>query len=235
MTQPTHDSMHEIRYDGRKFHMEYVFKAEIAALRASRAGQFQEVPVLEWVKSLNLKGVYFDAGAHVGNHSIFFHSFCPSTAVISVEAHPKIFRLLERNMDRNTFAMCNIPPPGPHKKPFYLHNAAVWKESGIVNIGSIPHNNAGHTKLTDKGGTPVPAETIDHLSDQGKVVLLKIDVEDVEEEVIMGAQRVLRYDHPVIVAERHSEKQLTDFEKLLKPFNYKRASNWSGIHTYAWR
>jgi FkbM family methyltransferase len=235
MTQPTHDKMHTIRQDGHVFRMEYVFQAEIAALRASRNGQFQEVPVLQWVRGLKLKGCYFDAGAHVGNHSLFFHSFCPSTSVISVEAHPQIFRLLERNMDRNAFALVNIPPPGPHKKPFYLHNAAVWNENGKVSIGSIPHNNAGHTKLAPKGGTMVQAKMIDDLADQGKVVVLKIDVEDVEEQAIQGAQRVLREDHPVVIAERHSQKQLKWMDDALAKHGYKRVQNWEGCHTYAWR
>lgn len=235
MTQPTHDQMHEIRYGGKVFRMEYVFRAEIAVLRAHRSGQFQEVPVLEWVKSLKRKGVYFDAGAHVGNHSLFFHSFCPSTCVISVEAHPKIFRLLERNMDRNAFARTNIPPPGPHPKPFYLHNAAVWDEPGEVRIGAIPHNNAGHTCVVPTGGKIVEACRIDDLSDQGPVAVLKIDVEDVEEQAIKGATRVLVNDHPVIIAERHSAAQLEAFEKLIKPFGYKRTQNWAGIHTYAWQ
>lgn len=231
MTQVPDNQMHTISYGGKTMRMEYVFKAEIAALRARKSGQFQELPVLQWVKSLGLRGTYFDAGAHVGNHSLFFHSFCPSTEVISVEAHPKIYNLLKRNMDRNLF---RSREDGTHK-PIYLHNAAVWNSFGSVRIGAIPHNNAGHTKVVKEGGSLVQARTIDDLANDHKIVLLKIDVEDVEEQAIGGASRVLSSFHPTIIAERHTQDQLRRFEALLKPHGYKRVQSWSGIHTYAWR
>jgi len=217
--------MHPIRYGGKVFQMEYVFPAEIAVLRAHRNGQFQEVPVLEWVKKLNRTGVYMDAGAHIGNHSLFFHAFCPSTHVISIEAHPKIYSLMERNVDRNKTS---------DVKPWYLHNCAVWNKTSTVRIGSIPRNNAGHTKVVGVGGTEVQARTIDDLSEGMPIAVIKIDVEDVEEQALEGARDVLERNKPAIIIERHTPKQLAFADQFLADYGYKRVQNWTGIHTYAW-
>lgn len=225
MTQQADPRMHQIRYGGKRFQMEYVFPAEIAVLRAHRSGQFQELPVLEWIKKQARRGVYFDAGAHVGNHSLFFHAFCPSTHVISVEAHPEIYKLLERNVDRNKTSDI---------KPWYLHNAAVWGEHTTVRIGAIPRNNAGHTKVVKDGGNEVPARTVDELAEGMKIAVLKIDVEDSEDQVFNGMQGTLRAHKPLLIVERHTPEQLAGFDKALGGFGYSRVANWQGIHTYAW-
>lgn len=225
-------SRHEIRYGGKVYAMDYVFKAEIAALRAHKTGQFQEVPVLEWLKKKNLKGVYIDAGAHVGNHTLFFLEHCPSTRVISVEAHPQIYALLKGNIARNA----------KNHGRWSHHNKAAWSKSGeTVGMAAIPPNNAGHTHIVNTGGRKgekpsvmVETAALDDLYHVDDVAVLKIDVEDVEEQVIMGALTVLAGSHPVIIAERHNKQQLDAFEKLIAPFNYKRAAEWAGIHTFAW-
>lgn len=223
---------HEIRYGGKRYQMDYVFPAEIAALRAHKTGQFQEVPVLEWIAKRQLKGVYIDAGAHVGNHTLFFLEHCPSTRVISIEAHPIIHALLGGNMERNA-------------KRFDCWTGfqrAAWSESGEkVGMAPIPPNNAGHTHVVNTGGRKgeqpeVMVETLalDDLHPRTDVAVLKIDVEDVEEQVIDGAHKILDLSRPVIIAERHNKEQLRSFEQRLLPWKYKRAAEWAGIHTFAW-
>jgi len=207
--------------------MDYVFPAEIAALRARKSGKFQELAVLEWIKAKNLRGTYIDVGAHVGNHSLFFLNHCLSEQVISIEAHPTIRELLKGNIKRNAKMFTN----------WECCEAAAWhSDNEHVLLSVIPRNNAGHTHVvTDikQASVKVPTIRVDSLILESKPVVLKIDVEDVEEQVIAGAQNVLA-QHPVVIAERHTSKQLADFEVLLEPFGYKRTMEWSPIHTYSW-
>lgn len=226
---------HTISIGKHSYEMDYVFPAEIAALRAHKTGQFQERPVLDWVRSKKLRGTYVDVGAHVGNHSLFFLEHCASTKVISIEAHPIIYKLLEGNMLRNS---------GRVSMGSYWdgHNKAAYDTNGEkVQMAPIPHNNAGHCHIANSGGrtgergeVEVDTMMLDNLIYRDRVVVLKIDVEDVEEQVIKGASLVLAGSHPIIIAERHNKKQLKDFEDLIRPYNYKRTAEWSGIHTYAW-
>jgi len=210
-----------------KFFMRYVYEAEIACLRAHKSGKFQEEPVLEWLKKKNLGGVYVDCGAHVGNHTLFFAKFCPSKVVVSIEAHPVIFAILQENMNRNL---------GSVRSKWAGKGKAAWFKSGSkVHMGDPPHNNAGHTCVVGKGGTVVETIAVDDIDEvaHGKVTVLKIDVEDVEEQVIMGAMNTLERWKPVIIVERHSPGQLKIFHQLIKPFGYVRTAEWSGIHTFA--
>lgn len=234
--EETDPTRHAIRYAGRTYQMDYVFPAEIASLRAHKSGLFQELPVLEWVKKQKLKGVYIDCGAHIGNHTLFFLEHCHSTQVYSIEAHPEIFALMKSNIERNS-NRCRAD-----EGVFRWVSAAAWHTSGIhVKMAPIPHNNAGHTHIANSGGrkgekfqVKVPTVALDDVCPHAGVRVLKIDVEDVEEDVIKGATSILVNSRPVIIAERHNKKQLDEFEALLRPFQYKRTAEWSGIHTYAW-
>ena len=49
---------------------------------------FYELKLLDKIKSLNLNGTYVDAGAHFGNHSIYFSKFCDSKKVVSIQMIP---------------------------------------------------------------------------------------------------------------------------------------------------
>ncbi len=221
---------HVIKYEGRKYAMDYVFKAEIAALRAHKTGQFQEIVILEWIRKFQLKGTYVDAGAHIGNHTLYFLNHCPSKRVISIEAHPIIHKLMVGNIERNGEVV---------GKAWTAYQRAAWNRSGDrVQMAPIPRNNAGHCHIVrkgERGEVDVITVCIDDVVPQGDVSVLKIDVEDVEEQAIEGAKGTLEKSRPLLIAERHSPKQLKDFEALIAPFKYKRVKEWKGVHTFAWR
>jgi FkbM family methyltransferase len=217
---------HEIIYGGMIYRMDYVFPAEIAALRAKKSGQFQELPVLQWLAQRELKGTYVDIGAHIGNHSLFFANHCPSDSVISIEAHPQIAELCGENLRRNM-------NPVKEREWFLIRKAAWSKSAETVKMAPIPHNNAGHTCIKDDGVTPVETIALDDLA-LTNVSVIKIDVEDVEVQVLEGAMQTITRDRPVIIAERHTAEQLAEFEGPLLELGYKRTVEWPGIHTYAW-
>ena len=63
--------------------------------------------------------------------------------------------------------------------------------------------------------------------------MLKIDVEDVEEQVIDGGLKTIEKHKPIIIIERHSPAQLQSAMSRLAPLGYKVKQNWQGIHTYS--
>jgi FkbM family methyltransferase len=222
---------HVINYVGKRYEMDYVFEAEVAALHhPGRAGRFQEIVVLEWIAGHRLKGTYIDVGAHIGNHTLFFLNHCPSTFVVSIEAHPKIGALLEGNIKRNSKReMIN----------WSVYHAAAWSASNEkVKLAPIPRNNAGHTHVAgpkDPIDVEVNTLRLDDIPIFAPVRVLKIDVEDTEMQVIAGAQRLLAEHHPILIAERHTAEQRLEFDAEVKTFGYRRTAEWPGIHTYAWQ
>lgn len=233
MAQPTR---HVIRFGGRTFENDYVFPAEIAALRAHKTGQFQERVILEWIQKQGLKGTYIDVGAHIGNHSLFFAAFCRSDTVFVVEGHPVIFELCKGNLERNLSMN--------EKAKLRFVDRAAWSDSGKhVDFAPIPKNNAGHTHVVNSGGrsnekAEVRVETVkldDLRLDKWPVVVLKIDVEDTEKQVIQGGLGLIKEYKPLIVIERHDKKQLDETMSQLRIFGYKVVERWNGVHTYALR
>jgi len=222
-----------IRYGGREFHNDYVFPAEIAALRAHKTGKFQEEPILEWVRKQNLKGTYIDCGAHIGNHTLFFAAFCPSQEIIAIEGEPTIFDLLRNNIQRNLSKVewAKVKPYGD----------AVWSKTGEkVQFAKIPHNNAGHSHIINTGGrkgeapaTMAKTIALDDIPLKHPLTLLKIDVEDTEEQVIEGAMKTLEKHKPIIIIERHTQAQLKTIMDQLKPVGYVVSVAWGGVHTFA--
>src|SRR5262245_34153210 len=85
---------------------------------------FYERAMLEAIKDLNLEGIYVDAGAHVGNHTVYFAQECPSTKVIAVEPSPDSYRCLQLNATRNVFRSPAIE----------LHQCSVGEDGQQVRV-----------------------------------------------------------------------------------------------------
>lgn len=192
--------------------------------------------ILEWLEKKKLRGTYVDVGAHIGNHSLFFAAFCPSTKLICIEGHPEIRKLMEGNLKRNL-------TPEEFEK-VHIYHAAAWSKRNVeVFFAPIPRNNAGHCHLAGSGGRgPEPAHTrqttvtVDDCVDSSavnKLVVLKVDVEDTEFEVIEGAMRSIEVHRPIIIIERHSQDQLDETLDQLRPFRYEVIAEWRGVHTFA--
>jgi len=177
-----------------------------------------------------------DVGAHIGNHSLFFAAFCPSTKLISIEGHPEIRKLMIGNLSRNL-------TEDEKKKLFVFHGPAWSERNKEVWFAPIPRNNAGHCHIAGSGGrgeekTDVSQRTVtvDDCVEScavNKLVVMKIDVEDTEHEVIAGALRSIEKHRPLIIIERHDQKQLNETLDQLKPFGYRVTAEWKGVHTFA--
>lgn len=124
-----------------------------------------------------------DAGAHVGLFAVYLLSSWPEAEVLSVEASPETFALLERNRLGN---------PG---YAWRTHNAALWDEQGEVFFDSEGLSLGWHVSTLE---TPerVPAVRLDTLVDSmlaagERVSLLKIDIEGAEERALASCPAVL--------------------------------------------
>lgn len=184
---------------------------------------FYEDKLLEKARSLNLKGVYVDVGANIGNHSIYFNRFCGSTVVYSFEIDEKIFALLKKNMEKNCL-----------ENTYHLEEIGILDKKGFVDISETNHLNAGMTKIVNVEGTQRKVNTLDNLLGSVKnIVLIKIDVEGLELEIINGAQKILESQSPVIFAELATDTEFKFFKNELSKFGYTTDNvNYAATPTY---
>lgn len=185
---------------------------------------FYENYLLEKIRSMNIYGTYIDCGANIGNHSLYFASFTNADKVISIEGHPLIFKILEKNMNTNI-----------KDSKFKILNKLVGDNNNDNNyINLNDNNNCGVGTINfEKKGYNVEMITLDSL-DLKNISLIKLDVENFEYNVLIGAKNIIAKYHPVIIIELHNTNPYyNEILLFLKNNNYKTDGiNYAKSPTY---
>jgi FkbM family methyltransferase len=142
-------------------------------------------------------GLVIDAGAHIGTYSLLASQH--AERVVSLEADPENFRILELNLFRNQAD--NVTPL----------NVALWSTSGTVSFERAEFTEGG--AISDLGTTQLAAVSLDDLIEQhGLVDCLKLDIEGAEFAVLNSSRRLGEVN--AIVGELHFD-QLAQQEELV--------------------
>jgi FkbM family methyltransferase len=205
-------------------------------------GQFYELDVLEAV-SARMEGcagdgIAVDAGAFIGNHSVYFALFCPVARVVAFEPNPKALQALSSNLRQNdVVGRVTVVP-----------KALAEEDGGTLYFCDLIENNAGGSTVNKEhvaNSIPVPVTSIDSNIAAGmRVDFIKVDVEGMEVQVLRGARRVISTSKPLLCVEAHGPRQLRNVLRelgsyavvdclgvsptyLLRPSNaWKRLANW---------
>jgi len=171
------------------------------------SGTYYEHDLLMAIHKRRRKGVYFDVGAHIGNHAMFFALECPATRVIAIEPSAMVFERLEITAAANQGAPTTLVQAAAH---------CSWKTA-----------RAGRRGRSYEGGD-VPVVRLDDLIEDGeRVVVIKVDVEGAEVPVLQSGSSVIRRHRPLIAAEASSDKALAALAALLTPWGYKQGARYS--------
>ncbi len=134
-----------------------------------------------------------DLGANIGLSVLYFKQLYPRARITAVEADPRIFAYLKKNIHGNGL------------EDVTLLNKAVWCENTV--IGFTPEGGDGGRVSWPEDIDSVEMETIDirELLGNGPVDFLKMDIEGAEDAVLprcRGHLSGIRY----IFVEYHSKK-----------------------------
>lgn len=143
------------------------------------------------------RGLFVDAGANVGFHSLMLASVRPDLDIVAFEPHPELHPLLVANVAANRFARVTAErcalSDREGTRPFYLNRSHM-------SASLEPGFDRAHAGVVD-----VPVTTLDaYLARRAGVpgrFLLKVDVEGHEGPLLAGAEQTLRQYRPDIVAE----------------------------------
>ena len=162
-----------------------------------------------------------DIGANVGHYTAFLAKKNPKTKMVSVEASPKNFRLLQSNCKLNN--LTNL----------VLYNRAISDEDDVLidffereSLSTIDkqHLEALKVPLEQIKKEKIKTITIDSLIVREKIdhiILLKIDIEGAEVLALKGASSALKHKKiKNMIIEYHSPTNRTLITNILKNLGY---------------
>jgi FkbM family methyltransferase len=186
-----------------------------------RFGTFYEFDVLErceaYVSRLGRVGeTIIDVGAYIGNHTVYYATFCGADHVIAFEPCHLSFEALTQTIDRN--GLSNVT----------AYESAVGNRDGRAMIVVSDPSNRGANRVqpgTSEDRDWVPVTPLDAILESSGAIrtgisLLKIDVEGMECEVIEGAARSIARFNPILCIEILDEAHMRRFIQLLKHSSY---------------
>ena len=165
------------------------------------------ITFINWLTAFQsniFNGAVIDAGANIGNHSIFFSKYFRK--VYSFEPNPTTYKLLKINSKIN-------------------NNISV-KKKGLSNREAVSYllenkSNLGGSRLINKRSKntiDIHLGTLDHETNfiKERIQLIKIDVEGHEFEVIQGSKNTILKNKPIIIFEQQLDDFPQNFEKIRK-------------------
>ncbi len=173
---------------------------------------------LQFLRRVLSKGdIMIDVGANVGHIGLLLSDIVLPSDIIAFEPTPVTFGRLRQNWVENDF-----PTEG-------LHNVAVGREASFVFFPNPSHPDTTNRQLPSDCKTSDVCKTkvltLDSLRSRwlnGRIGLLKIDVEGFELDVLRGALETLRTDRPrVIMFESLGGKVNSEIESLFESVDFR--------------
>lgn len=188
-------------------------------LRSS--GSFYELELLEMLADLLRPGdLIVDAGANIGTHSIFWAGICRAR-VIAFEPVPGNAAILRRNVALNGLG-----------DSIRVEEVGLGAAPGTArSVSGAEHNRGMTTLVLDEGGT-IKVSRLDDFRFESPVRLLKIDVEGMERQVLEGAVKTLKRDHPYIALEAADRASFLSIARFLGPLGYKVVGTYNYTPTH---
>lgn len=161
-----------------------------------------------------------DIGANIGVMTYYFAKRLPQTGVHSFEPIPDNLKVLERlknkfhllNVKIHPFALGNkndmVTMVMPEYKSVYLH--------GLSHVGELSNSEKGLTYQVD-------VKRLDDIDEFENFIInaVKIDVEEYEYQVLMGAEELIKRNKPLIYCELWEGENRVKSIEFIRKLNYK--------------
>lgn len=165
-----------------------------------RAGKPYEEPLLEHIYEQRFPGIAVDAGANIGNHTLWMAAVC-GLEVVAFE--PVWADNLHANVTLNWLG------------------GRVWVVPVALGDADVAAVHVGRGRLR-VGAGELPVRRLDDYYLDG-VGLIKIDVEGMEPAVLRGGEATIRRDRPAIFAEVGDDRAHQAIARVLRPWGYRRS------------
>ena len=172
-------------------------------------------------KYVNKESIVLDIGANIGTHTLWFAQ--NSKLVIAFEPQRYAFQMLCANMALNSIQNADCKQLGVGSTREIIEVAFIDPETEN-NFGGLSLQDHSIEKVREERGVHLDGEkiaicTIDDMGLQ-KCDFIKIDVEGMEPQVLMGGRATILDLRPYIYIEVDREKNWDFINDLLFEYNY---------------
>jgi FkbM family methyltransferase len=172
-------------------------------------------------KYVNEESIVLDIGANIGTHTLWFAQ--NSKLVIAFEPQRYAFQMLCANMALNSIQNADCKQLGVGSTREIIEVAFIDPETEN-NFGGLSLQDHSIEKVREERGVHLDGEkiaicTIDDMGLQ-KCDFIKIDVEGMEPQVLMGGRATILDLRPYIYIEVDREKNWDFINDLLFEYNY---------------
>jgi len=154
---------------------------------------FYEYELLSFLQNnYNNQKNIIDIGANIGNHSLFFAKYIDCENIYAFEPFYKNIELFNINLS-------------DYKDKCFLYTVALSNINGKMNLYNTEESNFGGFSLYQQEKSFKVAKDIDVIKldhfNFNNITLIKIDVENHENEVLMGGKETILRNKPIIILE----------------------------------
>ncbi len=158
---------------------------------------FFEIELLNFLEhNFNEQTNIIDIGANIGNHSVFFSKFLKYKKIYAFEPYEKNIMVLKKNLENTNSTIYEVALS--NKKglmPLYNSDASNY---GGFSLHCYPPETYGNSSFLVQENIEVTTLDTFNFSD---ISLIKIDVENHENEVLEGAMKTINTNKPIIILE----------------------------------
>ena len=183
-----------------------------------RYGEFSEAEH-EFLASLLGPGDFvIEVGSNIGAHTIGLAKIVGASGqIFAIEPQPAIFRSLCANLALNS--LFNVQPfacgCGSHRDTMTVVTAIDYSAATAHNSGGVSLSQTGD-------GIPVSVMPLDELvGDIPSLRLIKIDVEGMEREVLLGANGIIEKHRPLLYVENDRLEKSKALIELIMAAGYR--------------
>lgn len=189
--------------------------------------QFYELDLLEKIQEYLVPGdLVIDAGANIGNHSVYFAKVC-GCKVFAFEPINANFVKLKKNIYINRITDL-----------VECFNLALGANEGRGNFILPSSSNLGSYRVIDvrsdhNGNIPVSSlDLVDLNLKNQKIKLIKLDIEGMEYDAIKGALQIIDNHKPLLSIEIKNSQEFFKIYDLLLPLKYSVIGTFNATPTF---
>lgn len=205
------------------------------------AGEYKTFWEFELLEELAMRGprggIFVDAGANVGTHSVYFAKFL-CDHVVAIEPHPALCKILRRNLEANRLSNYTIVQKAVAQERWL--GKLVPAEVGFAEDSQRNRVlELADGEQASESEDLVATDSLDHLLDElrpelggRRVTFLKLDIEGMELDALKGARNLLASHKPQLAVEANTLEERSAVSSFLADFGYREVGQFVGTPTF---